>query len=116
MDKSFFLIQVVDKTYPTSGYYLLAILSVPSKVYIDTSSSFLPHFFYFLCILPYWKKLMLSVLKVKRFQPDFAIFFAHFLPTVKTPQNSTRPLNFRQETLNILSALKFAGSHLASYE
>ncbi len=36
---------------------------------------------------------MLSALKMKRFQPDFAIFFAHFLPTVKMPQISKRPLN-----------------------
>ncbi len=40
------------------------------------------------------------------------IFCAFFSPTVKTLQNP----NFRQEMLNILSALKFAGSYLAFYE
>jgi hypothetical protein len=44
-------------------------------------------------MIPYWKKSMLSALKVKCFQPDFAIFFALFLPTVKTLQNSKRPLS-----------------------
>jgi hypothetical protein len=39
------------------------------------------------------KKLMLSALKVKRFQPDFTIFFMHFLPKVITPQHTKRPPN-----------------------
>jgi hypothetical protein len=52
-----------------------------------------------------WKKLMLSALKVKRFQPDFA-------NATKFKETS----EFRQEMLNILSALIFAGSHLAFYE
>jgi hypothetical protein len=42
---------------------------------------------------PIGKKSLLSTLKVKCFQPDFAIFFACFLPTEKRPQNSKRPLN-----------------------
>jgi hypothetical protein len=56
----------------------------------------------FSLILPYFSRIF-SALKVKLFQPDFAIFFTCFFsPTVKT--------------LNILSALKFMGSHLAFYE
>ncbi len=56
----------------------------------------------FSLISPYISRFF-SALKVKCFQPDFIIFFTHFFsPTVKT--------------LNILSALKFTGSHLAFYD
>ncbi len=47
--------------------------------------------------------LMLSVLKVKRFQPDFAIFLGIFLPTVKMPQYSKRPLNLGRTRLSLCS-------------
>jgi hypothetical protein len=50
-----------------------------------------------------------SALKVKCFQPNFAIFFMLF------SRNATKS-KFRQEMLTILSALKFTGSHLAFYE
>ncbi len=53
-----------------------------------------------------------SALKVKRFQPNFSIFFTLFFTN---SENATKS-KFRQETLNILSALKFTGSHLAFYE
>jgi hypothetical protein len=45
-------------------------------------------------------------------QPNFAIFFTPFFANSETATKS----KFRQETLNILSTLKFAGSHLAFYE
>jgi hypothetical protein len=54
---------------------------------------------------------MLSALKVKPFQPDFAIFFADGENATKFKETS----EFRHEMLNILSILKFAGSHLAFY-
>ncbi len=53
-----------------------------------------------------------STLKVKRFHPNFAIFFHAFFTN---SENATKS-EFRQETLNILSTLKFMGSHLAFYE
>jgi hypothetical protein len=55
---------------------------------------------------------MLSGQKVKRFQPNFAIFLTRFFTN---SENATKS-KFRQETLNILSALKFLQSHLAFYE
>jgi hypothetical protein len=55
---------------------------------------------------------MLSALKVKHFQPNFAIFFHAFFTN---SENATKS-KFRQETLNILRALKCMGSHLAFYE
>jgi hypothetical protein len=55
---------------------------------------------------------MLSALKVKCFQPNFAIFFMLFFTNSENATNS----KFRQEMLNILSPLKFTGSHLAFYE
>jgi hypothetical protein len=53
-----------------------------------------------------------SALKVKRFQPNFAIFFRLFFTNSEDATKS----KFCQETLNILSSLKFAGSHLAFCE
>jgi hypothetical protein len=53
-----------------------------------------------------------SALKVKHCQPNFAIFFTLFFTNCETATKS----KFSQETLNILSALKFTGSHLAFYE
>ncbi len=44
---------------------------------------------------------MLSALKVKRFQTDFAIFFANGENATKSKETS----KFRQEMMNILSAL-----------
>jgi hypothetical protein len=59
---------------------------------------------------------MLSALKVKRFQPDFAIFIARFFAISEDATKFKETSELRQETLNILSVLKFAGSHLAFYE
>ncbi len=75
---------------------------------------------------------MLSALKVKCFQPNFAILFTLFFSTESEMlsakvwhifhmfffTNSENPTKskFSQETLNILSALKFIGSHLAFYD
>jgi hypothetical protein len=59
---------------------------------------------------------MLSALKVKHFQPDFAIFLARYFANIENATKSEETLEFRQEMLNILSALKFVGSHLAFYE
>jgi hypothetical protein len=53
-----------------------------------------------------------SALKVKCFQPNFARFFRLFFTS---SENATKS-KFRQETLNILTGLKFKGSHLAFYE
>jgi hypothetical protein len=55
---------------------------------------------------------MISALKVKRFQPNFAIFLMYFFTN---SENATKS-KFSQETLNILGVLKFARSHLAFYE
>jgi hypothetical protein len=54
----------------------------------------------------------LSALRVKHFQPNFAIFSMLFFTNSENTINS----KFSQETLNILSALKFTGSHLAFYD
>ncbi len=54
---------------------------------------------------------------MKCFQPDFCHIFRTF-PFINS-ENTTKfkeTSEFKQETLNILSALKFAGSHLALYE
>jgi hypothetical protein len=59
------------------------------------------------------EKSMLSALKVKCFQPDFTIFFAHFFANGENTTKSKETSEFRQEMLNISSSLKFAGSHLA---
>jgi hypothetical protein len=59
---------------------------------------------------------MLSALKVKCFQPDFAIFFMSFFANSKNATKFKETSECRQEMLNILSTLKFAGSHLAFYE
>jgi hypothetical protein len=59
---------------------------------------------------------MLSAMKVKRFQPDSAIFLAHFFANSENITKFKETYEFRQETLNILSVLKLAGSHLAFYE
>jgi hypothetical protein len=59
---------------------------------------------------------MLSALKVKYFQLDFTIFFAHFFANGDNATTSKETSKFRQEKLNILSALKFAGSQLAFSE
>jgi hypothetical protein len=59
---------------------------------------------------------MLSALKVKRFQPDFAIFFTRFFANCETATKFNEASEYRQEILNILTALKFAGSQLAFYE
>jgi hypothetical protein len=59
---------------------------------------------------------MLSALKVKHFQPDFAIFFVRFFPNSENATKFQETSEFRQEMLNILIALKFPGSHLAFYE
>jgi hypothetical protein len=59
---------------------------------------------------------MLSVLKVKRFQPDFTIFFAHFFANSENATKFKEKSEFRQEMLTILSMFKFEGSHLAFYE
>jgi hypothetical protein len=59
---------------------------------------------------------MLSALKVKCFQPDFAIFFTHFFANSENATKFKDTSEFRQEMLNILSALKFSGPHLAFYE
>jgi hypothetical protein len=58
---------------------------------------------------------MLSALKVKRFQPDFAKLFACFLANSENATKFKETYEFRQEMLNILSGLKFAGSYLAFY-
>jgi hypothetical protein len=50
--------------------------------------------------------------KIDAFSTDFAIIFA----SGKNATKSKETYKFRQETLNILSALKFAGSPLAFYE
>ncbi len=55
---------------------------------------------------------VLLALKVKCFQPNFAIFFMLFFTN---SENATKS-KFRQKRLNILSTLKFTGSHLAFYE
>jgi hypothetical protein len=55
---------------------------------------------------------MLSALKVKPLRHIFCTFFANCENATKSKET----LKFGQETLNILSALKFAGSHLAFYE
>ncbi len=65
----------------------------------------------FSLILPYFSHVF-SALKVKCIQPNFAIFFMLFF---SNSENATES-KFRQETLNILRALKFVGSHLAFYE
>jgi hypothetical protein len=57
------------------------------------------------------EKSVLSALKVKRFQPDFTIFFACFSANSENATKFKETSEFRQETLNILSKLKFAGSH-----
>jgi hypothetical protein len=57
-----------------------------------------------------------SALKVKCFQPDFTIFFAYFFTNSENATKFKETFEFRQEMLNILSALKLAGSHLAFYE
>jgi hypothetical protein len=51
-----------------------------------------------------------SAMKVKSFQPNFIIFFMLFFT------NSETKSKLWQEMLNILSVLKFKGSHLAFYE
>ncbi len=43
--------------------------------------------------------------------PDFAIFFAHFFANNENATKFKETFEFRQEMLNILSALKFVGSH-----
>ncbi len=53
-----------------------------------------------------------SALKVKCFQPNFAIFSCIFFTNSKNGTIS----KFSQEMLNILSALKFPGSHLTFYD
>ncbi len=50
--------------------------------------------------------------KNRCFQPNFHIFFTLFFTN---SENATKS-KFRQETLNILSVLKFKGSHLACYK
>jgi hypothetical protein len=50
----------------------------------------------------------LSALKVKCFQPNFTIFLTLFF----TNSENTAKSKFRQDTLNILSALKFIFSIL----
>jgi hypothetical protein len=62
-------------------------------------------------ISPYFSRIF-SALKMKCFQPNFAIFFTLFFTN---SENATKS-KFRQETLNILSTFKFTGSHLAFYE
>jgi hypothetical protein len=57
-------------------------------------------------------KALCPIEKNQCFQPNFAIFFL-LLFTIS--ENATKS-KFRQEILNILSALKFVGSHLAFYE
>jgi hypothetical protein len=55
-----------------------------------------------------------SALSVERFYPNFTIFFKIFFTSSENAINS----KFRQETLNILSALKYTGLnrfHLESY-
>jgi hypothetical protein len=54
---------------------------------------------------------MLSSLKVKHFQPDFAIFFTHFFANSVSATKFKETSEFRQETLYILSALKLMGWH-----
>jgi hypothetical protein len=56
---------------------------------------------------------MLSALKMKRFQTDFAIFFARFIEDATKFKETSK---FRQEMVNILITLKFRESHLALYE
>jgi hypothetical protein len=53
-----------------------------------------------------------SALKVKCFQPNFVIFFTLFF----TNSENVTKSKFKQETLNILTKLKFTGSRLAFYE
>jgi hypothetical protein len=62
------------------------------------------------------EKLILSVLKVKHFQPDFAIISARFFANSENATKFKETSEFKQEALNILGSLKFAGSHLAFYE
>jgi hypothetical protein len=62
------------------------------------------------------EKIDASALKVKCFQPDFAIFFKRFFSNIETATKFKYSSEFRQEMLNILSTLKFAGSNLAFYE
>ncbi len=50
------------------------------------------------------------------FQPDFVIFFARFFANSENTSKFKETSEFRQEMLNILSALKFVGSHLEFYE
>ncbi len=54
------------------------------------------------------EKLMLSALKVKCLQPDFAIFFTRIFANSENATKFKETSEYRQETLNILSALKFA--------
>jgi hypothetical protein len=56
-----------------------------------------------------------SALKVKRFQPNFIIFF-NFSRIFFTNSENTTKSKFSQETLNLLSPLKFMGSHLAFHD
>ncbi len=55
--------------------------------------------------LTYWKKLMLSALKVKCFQPDFAIIFTLYFANSENATKFKETSEFRQETLNILNVL-----------
>jgi hypothetical protein len=55
---------------------------------------------------------MLSALKVKCVQSDFTIFFTLFIANGENATTSKETSEFRQEMLNILNVLKFAGSHL----
>jgi hypothetical protein len=59
---------------------------------------------------------MVSPLKVKRFQPDFVIFFACFFANSENATKFKESSDFSQEMLNILSAIKSPGSHLAFYD
>ncbi len=59
---------------------------------------------------------MLSALKVKCFQPDFAIFLRIFFTNGENATNFNKTSEFRQEMLDILSMLKFAGSLLGFHE
>ncbi len=59
---------------------------------------------------------MLSALKVKRFQSDYTHIFHAFFANSENATKFKETSEFRQETLNILSALKFAESQLVFYE
>ncbi len=59
---------------------------------------------------------MLSALKGKCFKHDFRLFFAHFFANSENATKFKETSEIRQETLNILSTLKLAGSHLSFYE